>query len=111
MYLTLYKESNKEYDVITTYIMSLKTVEEQTKLIALLEKIDTEGFKYLVESHELITKKLEDGLFEIKVSKNRFLYCYREGNQVHIVHAFKKSTQKTPQKDLKLARRRIKELS
>lgn len=111
MNLVLYKEPNKSIDVITSYILKLEILEEQVKLLALLEKIDEGGAKYLIESHEFNTKKLEDDLFEIKVAKNRFLYCYRKGNKVHIVHAFKKSTQKTPAKDLKLARKRISNLS
>ncbi len=109
--LKLFKEANKDIDVISEYILSLNNKEEQAKLFALLEKIDMGGAKYLVETHEYNTKKLEDDLFEIKVSKNRFLYCYSDGNTVYVVHAFYKSTQKTPKKDLSLARKRIKGLS
>lgn len=78
MNLVLYKESNKDVDIVTKYIMDLSDIEEQTKLIALLEKIDQFGAKYLVETHEVNTKKLAKDLYEIKVSKNRFLYCYRK---------------------------------
>lgn len=109
--LRLYKDSNKDIDVISEYIMSLVNKEDQAKLFALLEKINQGGAKYLVKTQEYNTKKLEDNLFEIKVSKNRFLYCYCEGDIVYIVHAFYKSTRKTPKRDLKLARKRAKGLS
>lgn len=108
--LKLYKEANKDIDVVSEYILTLNNKEEQAKLFSLLEKINVGGSKYLVETQEYNTKKLEDDLFEIKVSKNRFIYCYREGNTVYIVHAFSKSTQKTPKKDLDIARKRIKGL-
>ncbi len=111
MYLELYTEPNSETDVITDYIFGLESVEEQTRIIALLNKIDQGGAKYIVVNRDLYTKKIEPGMFEIKVSSNRFLYCYRKGNKVHIVHAFHKSTNKTPTLDKNIARKRIKKIS
>jgi len=105
--LKLFKEVNKDIDVVSEYILSLNSKEEQAKLFALLEKINEGGAKYLVKTLEYNTRKLEEDLFEIKVSKNRFLYCYSDSNIVYVVHAFYKSTQKTPKKDLALARSRI----
>ncbi|MBI9013827.1 MAG: type II toxin-antitoxin system RelE/ParE family toxin [Clostridiales bacterium] len=111
MYIELFKEPNAEMDVVTQYILGLESLEEQTKILALLDKIDEGGAKYLITSHEHNTKKIEDDMFEIKIAKNRFLYCYRKGNKIHIVHAFTKSTQKLPTLDKKLARKRIKSIS
>lgn len=109
MFLKMFKDSQGN-NVITQYIHSLNRQEEKARLIALLTKIDTGGAKYLADNHELNTKKLVKGLFEIKVSKHRFLYCYHDGNEVYIVHSFMKKTQKTPKKDLKLAISRIEQI-
>lgn len=105
----MYK-TNQGDNVIIKYVASLNRQEEQSRLMALLRKIDAGGAKYLVDNFELNTKKLDKELFEIKVSKHRFLYCYHNGNEVHVVHAFMKKTQKTPSKDLKLALNRIKQI-
>ena len=40
----------------------------------------------------------------------RAFYCFLVGKRVVIVHAFVKKTQQTPDKELKLARKRAKEL-
>jgi phage-related protein len=39
------------------------------------------------------------------------MYCFLLGRRVVVVHAFIKKTQQTPDRDLKLSRKRVKELS
>jgi len=54
------------------------------------------------------------GLFELrprgKEGIGRSFDCYLVGKRIVMVHAFIKKTQKTPESDLKLARKRVKEL-
>jgi phage-related protein len=40
----------------------------------------------------------------------RAFYCFLLGQRIVVVHAFIKKTQETPDKELKLARKRVKEL-
>lgn len=55
-----------------------------------------------------------DGLFELrpkgKSGIGRAFYCFMVGKQVVVLHAFIKKTNLTPDKELKLARKRLKEL-
>lgn len=55
-----------------------------------------------------------DGLFELrprgKSGIGRAFYCFLLGKRVVVLHAFIKKTQQTPDKELKLARNRLKEL-
>ena len=55
-----------------------------------------------------------DGLFELrprgKAGIGRALYCFQSGKRVIVVHAFVKKTRQTPDKELKLARKRMKEI-
>ena len=55
-----------------------------------------------------------DGLFELRPRGRsgigRALYCFLLGRRIVVVHAFIKKTQETPDKELKLARKRAKEL-
>jgi len=61
------------------------------------------------------SRSLGAGLFELRPRGRsgigRALYCYIEGRKVVVVHAFIKKTQKAPDHDLGIARKRIKELA
>ena len=55
-----------------------------------------------------------DGLFEVRPRGrsgiSRAFYCFLLGKRVVVLHAFIKKTQQTPDKELNLARKRLKEL-
>ncbi len=55
-----------------------------------------------------------DGLFELRPKGRsgigRAFYCYMVGKRVIVLHAFIKKTQQTPDNELKLARKRLKEV-
>ncbi len=54
------------------------------------------------------------GLFEIRAKGKegigRSVYCMVKGREIVILHSFVKKSQKTPKKDLDLARKRMKEI-
>jgi phage-related protein len=60
------------------------------------------------------SRAMGDGLFELRPHGmsgiGRAFYCFLVGKRVIVVHAFIKKTQQTPDKELKLARKRVKEL-
>ena len=60
------------------------------------------------------SKSFGDGLFELRPRGRsgigRVFYCFLLGKRIIVVHAFIKKTQETPDKELKLARKRVKEL-
>lgn len=60
------------------------------------------------------SRAMGDGMFELrpsgKTNSGRSLYCFLKGQRIVIVHAFIKKTAQTPDSDLKLALKRIKEL-
>lgn len=55
-----------------------------------------------------------DGLFELRPHGRsgigRAFYCFVVGKRVTVLNAFIKKTQQTPDRELKLARKRLKEL-
>jgi len=55
-----------------------------------------------------------DGLFELRPRGRsgigRAFYCFVVGRRVVVLHAFIKKSQETPDRELKLARKRLKEL-
>ena len=60
------------------------------------------------------SRALGGGLFELRprgrAGIGRAFYCFLIGKRIVVVHAFIKKTQQTPDKELKLARKRAKEL-
>lgn len=60
------------------------------------------------------TKSLGKGLFELRLKGKegiaRVFYCTMVGKKIHMLHCFIKKTQKTPKKELELARKRMKEV-
>ncbi len=83
----------------------------QARMIRLLELMEKHGAN-LGSPH---TTPMGDGLFEVRAKAKevigRALFCYMKGEHVYILHAFVKKSQKTPKKDLDLARTRMKEVS
>ena len=57
---------------------------------------------------ENISKHLEDGIFELRISLTdkiaRSLYYYQKGAKIIITHGFIKKTQKTPRKEIEKAK-------
>ena len=55
-----------------------------------------------------------DGLFELRPRGRsgigRAFYCFMVGKRVVVLHAFVKKTEQTPDRELKIARKRLKEI-
>lgn len=60
------------------------------------------------------SRALGEGLFELRPRGRsgigRAIYCFMVGQRVVVLHAFIKKSQQTPDRDLKLARKRLREL-
>jgi phage-related protein len=60
------------------------------------------------------TKAMGGGLFELRIKAAegipRVFYCTIVGRRIVILHQFVKKTDKTPAKELQIARRRMKEI-
>ncbi len=63
---------------------------------------------------KLYVGRLGSGLYEIRVKGKegiaRSVYCTVKGKEIVILHSFIKKSQKTPKKDLNLAKKRMKEV-
>jgi len=83
----------------------------RARLRRFAEVIEQVGFGGLPRD---AVKHLEDKLWELRITGrdgiSRAIYVTTTGQRVVIVRAFVKKTQKTPQRELKLARERAKEV-
>ena len=79
------------------------------KLIGLMELLEEKG----PELREPYSAPLEDGIFELrcKLGSNitRTLYFFYTGKKIVVTNGFVKKTQKTPPRELKLAKERRKD--
>lgn len=97
------------YDGVEEIILDMPP-KLRARMLKLLELIEEHGAN-LGEPH---TKSIGDGLFEIRAKAKegigRSLFCYLNGANIVVLHAFVKKTQKIPKKDLDLAFERMKEV-
>ncbi|MHC4873273.1 MAG: type II toxin-antitoxin system RelE/ParE family toxin [Planctomycetota bacterium] len=60
------------------------------------------------------TRALGDKLFELRMKSKegigRVFYCSKIGKKIVVLHTFVKKSQRTPDKELKVARKRLKEV-
>ncbi|QCS48972.1 type II toxin-antitoxin system RelE/ParE family toxin [Picosynechococcus sp. PCC 11901] len=61
------------------------------------------------------TRPMSDGLFELRIKKGRegiarVFYCTLVGKRLVMLHGFVKKSQKTPAKELRIAKRRMSEV-
>lgn len=84
--------------------------EDQARILNVLDEIENHGFA----AARVTFKPIEGKLWEIKFHSvgggYRILYITVSSNSIVWLHLFKKKTQKTPMKDLKIARSRMKEI-
>ena len=61
------------------------------------------------------TKAMGEGLFELRLKASegiaRVFYCTKIGRRIVMLHHFVKKTEKTPAKELLIARKRMKEIT
>ena len=83
---------------------------DQARFLEAIDEIETHGFN----AGRIVFKPIDGKLWEIKfkskTSGYRVLYILLDRNEMIWLHAFSKKTQKTPQVELKLARKRMREV-
>lgn len=95
----------KEY--FTDFVKSLQD-NEARKVFYVLDMLKTQE-----RVSEKFVKSIEDGIFELRAEYNgnifRVFFIFDEGNVVLLFNGFQKKTQKTPRKEIEMAKRLKKE--
>lgn len=98
-----YEKSDGTYPA-EEFILS-QDIKMQTKLFRLLELLELKGN----ELREPYSKSLPDGIFEIRAIQGnnitRVLYFFVVGKKIILTNGFVKKTQKTPEKEIVLAKK------
>ena len=84
--------------------------EENAKIVASLENVETLGF----ESPRVNFRQIKGPLWEIKIRTHRggyrFFYVCIKNNNIVLLHAYKKQSQKAPKKEIETAEKRLNEV-
>ncbi len=101
-----YEKENGE-NPVEAFISTLD-IKMRAKFVGLLEILEEKG-NYLREPY---SKHLEDGIFEIRCKVgndiSRVLYFFYDKGKIILTNGFTKKTQRTPRKEIKLAKERRK---
>ena len=94
-----------------------KAIEEwpanmSAKYLKMVDLIEEFGPRQLGSN---MTKAMGEGLFEIRIKASegigRAFYCYMVREEIVVLHSIIKKTQKTPKKELEIARKRMKKVT
>jgi phage-related protein len=97
-----YYETTRGDQPVRDYIEALPD-REKAKVKALIDHLSEK-----VVLNEPYAKKMGPGLFELRPGAHRVFYCYHEGKVV-LLHAFRKKSNKTPQREIETAYHRMNE--
>jgi len=104
MRLRYYATSRGVYPV-AEYIESL-SVPEQAVLAALFQEISARG----LQARGVGFRHIEGRLWEIRAGAHRVFYVLLQHDEMVLLHAYRKKTQKAPRRHIEIARRRMKEV-
>ena len=111
-------------DVIEWTILTYETSSGKKPVDDFIKKQQPQGRSKIIHIVRLLrqygnmlglphSKALGGGLYELRIrgkEELRIFYCFSSQKTAYLLHAFKKQTQQTPQKELEFALTRMKEL-
>ena len=104
----IFYEDSKHRVPVRDFIFSLD-IKMRSKLLSYIDLLKERGTDLRLPFSE----HLEDGIFELRVkfgsNITRVLYFFASGKRIILTNGFVKKTQKTPRKEIKLAKRRRKD--
>lgn len=93
---------------VEKYIDAIDNKEERAELLSLLKGIQENG----TDAIGVEFRQIEGKLWEIKLrlhgNQHRIFYVVLKGNEMILLHAYLKKTQKAPTKEIEVAKQRMK---
>ena len=90
---------------VATYIEGLSRA-DQAGMAAALTEIAERGF----EARGVTVRHIEGKLWEVRIGPHRVFYVLLRHEEMVLLHAYRKRTQKAPARHLEIARRRMQEV-
>lgn len=108
--IVIYKNKNGKSD-IEEYIQKLHTKNDKDsriklkKITAYIDLLANKGIRI----GEPYIKHIKDNIWELRPIRDRILFGYFDNNKFILLTIFMKKTEKTPEKEIEKAQRRLKE--
>lgn len=87
---------------------------ETNRVLAAKTQQGIEKLRNRVYHREPLSKHIESGLWELRIKSGtdilRIIYTFSKGRIIILLHVFIKKQQKTPEGELEIARRRLREI-
>ena len=80
---------------------------DQAKIYAYIQKLEEYGYRLGVPFVKNIEGKIKELRIPISPGHYRIFYFFHHGEDFYLLHAFLKKVQKTPQKEISIARKRM----
>jgi phage-related protein len=90
---------------VATYIEGLSRADQAGMVVALSE-MAARGF----EARGVTFRQIEGKLWEVRIGPHRVFYVLRRQEEMLLLHAYRKQTEKAPARQLEVARRRMREV-
>ena len=90
---------------VANYIEELSRADQAGMAVALTE-IAERGF----EARGVTFRQIEGKLWEVRIGPHRVFYVLHRQEEMVLLHAYRKQTQKAPARQLEIARRRMQEV-
>ena len=94
---------------IEEFIQDLPKV-DRAKCLEVIAGLETYGLNYPRAQLKPLRGKIWEIKFQTQGGGYRILYVMLSGDEMVLLHVFKKASQKTPPKELELAEKRLKEV-
>lgn len=112
-------------DEFTWTVLTYETTRGEKIVDEFIKKQQSQAKAKIVHSVKLLrqhgnrlgiphSKALGSGLYELRIrgkEELRILYCFSAQKTIYLLHGFKKQTEETPQRELTVALKRMKELT
>ena len=93
---------------VEKYIDSIDNKEERAEILSLLKGIQENGTDAIGIEFRQIAGKLWEIKIRIHGNQHRIFYVVLKGNEMVLLHAYLKKTQKAPIKEIEVAKQRMK---
>ena len=90
---------------VLSYIHDLSS-QEKARILAALTDIEAHG----LDAVRVLFRQIEGKLWEIKISAHRVFYVLLRGDEMVLLHAYKKQAQKLPIRERETALKRMQEV-
>lgn len=106
-YEVVFYENEQGFCQVADWIRDLNRINSKDnksmlkKVYYQIERLENEGLKV----GEPIIKRLDNKIWEMRPIPNRIFFGVLEGNQIVLLHQFRKKSMKTPKHEIEKARR------